>query len=114
MRAGEEIAHYPKWRRSLLIRAETRDFHSRHGNGERSLGDDAHALNGIPADSRDLVQPPLESRSQTPPLYEGVDFLGILCVSNHVTHAYAHAHFSNERVIAKLRALCRAQGAGFG
>ena len=32
-----------------------------------------------------------------------VDFLGILCVTNHVTHAYAHAHFSNERVIAKLR-----------
>ena len=30
------------------------------------------------------------------------DFLGILCVSNHVTHAYAHAHFSNKRVIAKL------------
>ena len=28
---------------------------------------------------------------------------GFLCVSNHVTHAYAHAHFSNERVIAKLR-----------
>ena len=28
-----------------------------------------------------------------------VDFLGILCVSNHVTHAYAHAHFSNKRVI---------------
>ena len=27
-----------------------------------------------------------------------VDFLGILCVSNHVTHA--HAHFSNECVIA--------------
>ena len=41
---GEEGgAHYPKWRRSLLIRAETRDFHSRRGNGEElSLGDDAH------------------------------------------------------------------------
>ena len=36
-------AHYPKWRRSLLIRAETRDFNSRCGIGEeRSLGDDAH------------------------------------------------------------------------
>ena len=42
--AGEEGgAHYPTWCRSLLIRAETRDFHSRCGNGEeRSLGDDAH------------------------------------------------------------------------
>ena len=30
-------------------------------------------------------------------------FLGILCVSNHVTHAYAHAHFSNKRVIRELR-----------
>ena len=29
-----------------------------------------------------------------------VDFLGI---SNHVTHAYAHAHFSNKRVIRELR-----------
>ena len=33
--------------------------------------------------SRGRVQPPLEA--------------SILCVSNHVTHAYAHAHFSNER-----------------
>ena len=41
VRAGE--AHYPKWRRSLLIRADTRHFHLRRGNGEeRSLGDDAH------------------------------------------------------------------------
>ena len=32
-----------------------------------------------------------------------VDFLGILCVSSHVTHAYAHAHFSNKRVIRELR-----------
>ena len=32
-----------------------------------------------------------------------VVFLGILCVSNHVTHAYAHAHFSNKRVIRELR-----------
>ena len=32
-----------------------------------------------------------------------VDFLGILCVSNHVTHAYVHAHFSNKRVIRELR-----------
>ena len=32
-----------------------------------------------------------------------VDFLGILCVSNHVTHDYAHAHFSNKRVIRELR-----------
>ena len=32
-----------------------------------------------------------------------VNFLGILCVSNHVTHAYAHAHFSNKRVIRELR-----------
>ena len=31
-----------------------------------------------------------------------VDFLGILCVSNHVTHAYAHAHFSNKRVIREV------------
>ena len=29
-----------------------------------------------------------------------VDFLS---VSNHVTHAYAHAHFSNKRVIRELR-----------
>ena len=29
-----------------------------------------------------------------------VDFLG---VSNHVTHAYAHAHFSNKRVIRERR-----------
>ena len=36
-----------------------------------------------------------------------VDFLG---VSNHVTHAYAHAHFSNKRVIRELR-MCREQGA---
>ena len=29
VRAGEVgVAHYPKWRRSLLIHAETRDFHS--------------------------------------------------------------------------------------
>ena len=27
----------------------------------------------------------------------------ILCVTNHVTHAYAHAHFSNKRVIRELR-----------
>ena len=33
----------------------------------------------------------------------GIDFLGILCVSNHVTHAYAHAHFNNKRVIRELR-----------
>ena len=38
MRAGEEGgAHYPKWRRSLLIRAETRDFHSRRGMGARTI-----------------------------------------------------------------------------
>ena len=40
MRGGGEVggAHYPKWRRSLLI-----DFHSRCGIGEEpSLGDDAH------------------------------------------------------------------------
>ena len=44
VRAGEVGGvHNPKWRRSLLIRAETRDFHSRCGIGEeRSLGDDAH------------------------------------------------------------------------
>ena len=36
-------------------------------------------------------------------LWTLVDFLGILCVSNHVTHAYAHAHFSNKRVIRELR-----------
>ena len=42
--AGEVgVAHYPKWRRSLLIRAETRDFLSKREMGEeRSLGDDAH------------------------------------------------------------------------
>ena len=39
--------------------------------------------------------------------------LGILCVSNHVTHAYAHAHFSNKRITRELRIVCRAQGAGF-
>ena len=34
VRAGEVgVAHYPKWRRSLLIHAETRDFHSRRGMG---------------------------------------------------------------------------------
>ena len=31
------------------------------------------------------------------------NFIGILCVSNHVTHAYAHAHFSNKRVIREQR-----------
>ena len=36
-------SHYQKWRRSLLIRAETSDFHSRCEIGEEgSLGDDAH------------------------------------------------------------------------
>ena len=36
--AGEVgVAHYPKWRRSLLIRAETRDFHSRRGMGARTI-----------------------------------------------------------------------------
>ena len=40
-----------------------------------------------------------------------VDFLGILCVSNHVTHAYAHAHFSNKRVIRELR-IVSYQGGG--
>ena len=44
VRAGEVGgAHNPKWSRSLLIRAETRDFHSRCGIGEeRSLGDDVY------------------------------------------------------------------------
>ena len=38
VRAGEVgVAHYPKWRCSLLIRAETRDFHSRRGMGERTI-----------------------------------------------------------------------------
>ena len=38
MRAGEVgVAHYPKWRRSLLIHAETRDFHSRRGMGARTI-----------------------------------------------------------------------------
>ena len=38
VRAGEVgVAHYPKWRRSLLIHAETRDFHSRRGMGERTI-----------------------------------------------------------------------------
>ena len=38
MRAGEVgVAHYPKWRRSLLIHAETRDFHSRRGIGARTI-----------------------------------------------------------------------------
>ena len=38
MRAGEVgVAHYPKWRRLLLIRAETRDFHSRRGMGARTI-----------------------------------------------------------------------------
>ena len=40
---GRSMTHYPKWRRSLLIRAETSDFHSRRGMGEeRSRGYDAH------------------------------------------------------------------------
>ena len=38
VRAGEVgVAHYPKWRRSLLIHAETRDFHSRRGMGARMI-----------------------------------------------------------------------------
>ena len=38
MRAGEVgVAHYPKWRSSLLIHAETRDFHSRRGTGARTI-----------------------------------------------------------------------------
>ena len=38
MRAGEVgVVHYPKWRRSLLIRAETKDFHSRRGMGARTI-----------------------------------------------------------------------------
>ena len=38
VRAGEVGgAHYPKWRRSLLIHAETRDFHSRRGIGARTI-----------------------------------------------------------------------------
>ena len=60
------------------------------------------AETGGGARSRDCVVNSLiraTVRSQTPPLYEGVDFLGILCV----THAYAHAHFSNKRVIRELR-----------
>ena len=37
-KAGEVgVAHYPKWRRSLLIHAETRDFHSRRGIGARTI-----------------------------------------------------------------------------
>ena len=37
VRAGEVGgAHYPKWRRSLLIHAETRD-HSRRGMGARTI-----------------------------------------------------------------------------
>ena len=38
VRAGEVGgAHYPKRRRSLLIHAETRDFHSRRGMGARTI-----------------------------------------------------------------------------
>ena len=38
VRAGEVgVAHYPKWRRSLLIHAETRDFHSKRGMGARTI-----------------------------------------------------------------------------
>ena len=38
VRAGEVgVAHYPKWRRSLLIHAETRDIHSRRGMGARTI-----------------------------------------------------------------------------
>ena len=38
VRAGEVgVAHYPKWRRSLLIHAETRDYHSRRGMGARMI-----------------------------------------------------------------------------
>ena len=40
-----------------------------------------------------------------------VDFLG---VSKHVTHAYAHAHFSNKRVIRELRIVSCQGGAGVG
>ena len=43
-----------------------------------------------------------------------VDFLGILCVSNHVTHAYAHAHFSDERVIANSAHCVVPRGRGLG
>ena len=39
---------------------------------------------------------------------------GILCVSNHVTHAYAHAHFSNKRVIRELRIVSCPGGRGLG
>ena len=36
--AGEVgVAHYPKWRRSLLIHAETRDYHSKRGMGARTI-----------------------------------------------------------------------------
>ena len=31
------VAHYPKWRRSLLIHAEIRDFHSRRRIGARTI-----------------------------------------------------------------------------
>ena len=37
-------------------------------------------------------------------------FLAFLCVSNHVIHAYAHAHFSNERVIANCALSCAQWG----
>ena len=38
VRAGEVgVAQYPKWRRSLLIHAETRDFHSRRGMGAKTI-----------------------------------------------------------------------------
>ena len=65
---------------------------------------------GVPRKSTKVPRPSFvrESREGLGPRL--VDFLGILCVSNHVTHAYAHAHFSNKRVIRELRA----QGAGFG
>ena len=67
----------------------------------------SHDLKRTKCQEKRLKSPSLVPRPRPSTRKEGlgtlVDFLGILCVSNHVTHAYAHAHFSNKRVIRELR-----------
>ena len=60
-------------------------------------------ISGLCQGGYSLVPRPRPSTGKEGGLGTLVDFLGILCVSNHVTHAYAHAHFSNKRVIRELR-----------
>ena len=59
---------------------------------------------GVPRKSTKVPRPSFVQESR-----EGLGprllFSRILCVSNHVTHAYAHAHFSNERVMANCSCL---------